>query len=55
MSSINKEKRHGKKTTEEACIQGYLQLTDGVVQVTFELLWKKPKKIIKRLRRLFKL
>ncbi len=36
-------------------LKGYLQLKDGVVQIVFEMLWKKLGKIIKRLGRLVEL
>jgi hypothetical protein len=42
-------------TTVYTHIKGCLQLWDGVVQVMYEVLWKKLRNIIKRLGRLIEL
>jgi hypothetical protein len=36
-------------------IEGYLQLRDGVVQIMFETLWKRLKKLVENLRRFVEL
>jgi hypothetical protein len=38
-----------------ACIERYLQLKDGVIQIAFETLWKNLGKIIERLKKLVEL
>jgi hypothetical protein len=31
------------------CIEGYLQLKDGIIQVAFKVLWKKLGEIVEKL------
>jgi hypothetical protein len=38
-----------------ACIKGYPQLKDVVIQIMFKTMWRKLGKIIKRLKRLIEL
>jgi hypothetical protein len=42
---------HGIKGMCAHALRGYFQLKDGVIQIVFEVMWKKLGKIIERLER----